>query len=137
MTAFVDSSAWYAAADADDADHATIKRVLQAIAPLLTTDHVLLESWFLMNRRLGRRSAETFVARSIAGGLAIEMVTRADIEKAVDVGKAFADHGFSIVDRTSFAVMERLGITDAIALDDDFAVYRYGPRRRQAFNVIR
>ena len=31
--------------------------------------------------------------------------------------------------------MERLGITDALALDTDFRIYRYGPERRQAFIV--
>ena len=31
--------------------------------------------------------------------------------------------------------MERLGITDALALDANFRIYRYGPRRRRAFAV--
>ena len=31
--------------------------------------------------------------------------------------------------------MERLAITDALALDADFSVYRYGPQRRRAFAV--
>ena len=31
--------------------------------------------------------------------------------------------------------MERLGITNALALDADFRIYRYGPRRRRAFAV--
>lgn len=33
--------------------------------------------------------------------------------------------------------MERLGIERVVALDDDFAVYRYGPRRSRAFEVLR
>jgi uncharacterized protein len=49
----------------------------------------------------------------------------------------FADQNFSIVDRTSFAVMERLGLTRAISFDDDFAVYRYGRNRDRAFEVLR
>ena len=31
--------------------------------------------------------------------------------------------------------MERLAIMDALALDADFRIYRYGPQRRQAFAV--
>lgn len=31
--------------------------------------------------------------------------------------------------------MERLAIVDALALDADFRIYRYGPDRRQAFTV--
>jgi len=33
--------------------------------------------------------------------------------------------------------MERLGITRAASLGDDFAVYRFGPRRERAFEVVR
>ncbi len=43
----------------------------------------------------------------------------------------------SIIDRTSFAVMRRLGIERAASLDDDFAIFRFGPNRRQAFTVVR
>ena len=47
----------------------------------------------------------------------------------------FRDQAFSLTDRTSWALMERLAITDALALDADFRVYRYGPQRRRAFAV--
>jgi predicted nucleic acid-binding protein len=40
------------------------------------------------------------------------------------------------VDRTSFAVMQRLGLHRAASLDRDFAVFRYGPRRDRAFEVV-
>jgi uncharacterized protein len=42
-----------------------------------------------------------------------------------------------VVDRTSFAVMQRLGIERAASLDSDFAVFRFGPNRRRAFTVLR
>jgi len=41
------------------------------------------------------------------------------------------------VDRTSFAVMRRLGLERAASLDDDFAIFRFGPNRRRAFTVVR
>ncbi len=31
--------------------------------------------------------------------------------------------------------MERLGIHQAISLDNDFRIYRFGPNRRQSFTV--
>jgi len=40
-------------------------------------------------------------------------------------------------DRTSFAVMRRLGLERVASLDDDFAIYRFGPNRKRAFTVVR
>jgi hypothetical protein len=42
----------------------------------------------------------------------------------------------SIVDRTSFSVMLRLGVHRAASLDHDFAVFRFGPRRDRSFEVL-
>lgn len=67
----------------------------------------------------------------------MEKVLFADIEAAWRIGEAFPDQTFSIVDRTSFAVMERLGITRVASFDDDFAIYRYGRKRDKAFDVLR
>ena len=53
------------------------------------------------------------------------------------MGEDFPDQDFSLVDRTSFAVMERLGLERAASFDEDFAVYRWGPGRRRAFDVLR
>jgi predicted nucleic acid-binding protein len=41
------------------------------------------------------------------------------------------------VDRTSFAIMERLGIASAASFDDDFSIYRFGSKRQRAFEVRR
>jgi len=65
----------------------------------------------------------------------VECATEADLRAAAVALAAFPDQAFSLTDRTSWALMERLGITDALALDADFRVYRYGPERRQAFTV--
>ena len=67
----------------------------------------------------------------------IEPVLTADLETAWQIGLTFADQAFSIVDRTSFAVMERLGLHRAASFDDDFAIYRFGPARDRAFEIVR
>lgn len=136
MTAFVDSSAWYAAADADDANHVrAAARIEEFAGRLLTSDHVLIETWYLASRRLGLHTAETLLNRIRLGIARVEPATLADLEVAAHIREAFPDQGFSIVDRTSWSVMQRLGVHDAIAFDRDFSIYRFGPDRRRAFTV--
>ena len=67
----------------------------------------------------------------------IETVGLADLEVAWEIGNSWHDQDFSIVDRTSFAVMRRLGIDNVASLDDHFSVFRFGPTRRQSLNVVR
>ena len=67
----------------------------------------------------------------------IEPVGMADLEAAWEIGLGWRDQDFSIVDRTSFAVMRRLGIEEVASLDEHFAVFRFGPKRRQSFHVVR
>ena len=137
MTVFVDTSVWFAAANIRDGRNARAKQLLSEANSLLLTDHVLIESWRLLNSRLHRLAAENFW-RGIRRGIAtLEKVNLADLETAWAIGEAFADQDFSIVDRTSFAAMERLGITRVATFDNHFAVYRYGPNRDQAFELVR
>jgi predicted nucleic acid-binding protein len=134
---FVDTSAFYAATDAGDRSHSRATELLQAARALVTTDHVLVESWLLMRARGSRGAAERFWAAIRRGLATVETVLPGDLDAAWRIGEAFADQDFSIVDRTSFAVMERLGLTSVISFDADFAIYRFGPRRDRAFDVRR
>jgi uncharacterized protein len=137
MSLFVDSSAWYAAADEGDASNARAREILSRGEKLVTTDHVLLETWLLLRHRLQRAAAERFW-EGLRGGVAeIECVGPADLEAAWAIGEAFSDQDFSLADRTSFAVMERMGIHKAASFDQDFAVYRFGRGRERAFTVVR
>ncbi len=137
MTLFVDSSAFYAGADRGDRQHERAVAILSAGEPLVTTDHVLVEAWLLLQRRLGTQIAERFWEGLRSGVARIEPVGVADLERAWNIGVDFGDQNFSIVDRTSFAVMQRLGVLRAASFDDDFAIYRFGPRRERAFDLVR
>jgi len=64
-------------------------------------------------------------------------VSAADLDSAWEIGRSYRDQDFSLVDRTSFAVMRRLGIDRVASLDDDFAIFRFGPGRRLAFTLVR
>jgi len=122
---------------ARDRNNIRAKLVLLETAGHVTSDHVVVETWLLLNSRYRREGAEQFWDRIRRGAVRVEHVTTADFEAAWAIGEIFGDQEFSIVDRTSFAVMERLGITQAASFDDDFAVYRYGRSRDKAFEVLR
>ena len=110
MSLFVDTSIWYAAADSSDRSNARAKAILRSGGSLVTSDHVLVETWTLLHHKLQRNAAERFWD-GLRGGVAIiEAVGLADLEVAWDLGSSWRDQDFSIVDRTSFAVMRRLGI---------------------------
>ena len=137
MSLFVDTSMWYAAADRSDASNSRAKAVLASGEPLITTDHILVETWTLIHHRLGQRAVERFWEGLRSGAATVETVGAADLDSAWEIGRSYRDQDFSIVDRTSFAVMRRLGIERAASLDDDFAIFRFGPNRRLAFTVVR
>jgi uncharacterized protein len=137
MSLFVDTSIWYSVADCSDRGNARSKTILRSGETLVTSDHVLIETWTLLHHRLGSRAAERFWEGLRSGIALIEAVTLADLEVAWDIGVSWRDQDFSIVDRTSFAVMRRLGIDRVASLDAHFAVFRFGPKRRQSFHVLR
>jgi predicted nucleic acid-binding protein len=137
LSVFVDTTVWYAAADAGDRSNLRAKELLRKGEPLVTTDHVLVETWLLLRFRLHRDAAERFWAALRSGVAEVEPVTPADLEVAWAVSESFPDQDFSIVDRTSFAVMQRLGVLRVHAFDGDFAIFRFGPGRKRAFEVVR
>lgn len=134
---YVDTSAWVSMADGAEVSH---ERVADALSErrgrLITSDHVLQETWTVMRYRHGGAPAEVLVNAVRAGIARVEVSLLADLEVAAAIGVAFGDQDFSLSDRTSWAVMERLGISTAISLDRDFRVYRYGTDRRRALNVL-
>ena len=137
MSTFADTSFWYALSYANDRHNARAKLIAHAGHEFVTTDHILVETWLLLQRRRNQQAANTFWRNIRDGAAKVEEVIAADLDAAWAIGQAFPDQAFSIVDRTSFVVMERRGLRRAASFDDDFAIYRYGPRRSLAFEVVR
>lgn len=134
---YVDTSAWVSLADASEASHERVAAVLRdRQGRLVTADHVLHETWAVMRYRHGWQAAETLV-NSIRGGISrVEVSGLADLQAAAGIAVAFADQGFSLSDRTSWAVMERLGIHEVASLHNDFRIYRPGRDRRRSLTVL-
>ncbi|QQN65592.1 PIN domain-containing protein [Bradyrhizobium diazoefficiens] len=136
VSTFVDTSVWFAAASARDPENELAKSILLGLDGWTLTDHVFAETWQLLKARFGSEVANTFWDRLRESGAVIEPVTAGDLEAASQIEASYPDEEYSFVDRTSFAVMERVGITRAASLSPSFSKYRYG-RRKQAFQIVR
>ena len=139
MSVFVDTGVLFAAAATRDKNHGRAVEVLGAIEHdrPFTSDHVLIESWSLMAARFDFDAAMRFWSGIRDTSLEVEFVGPVDVERAYSISVGWLDQEFDIVDATSFAVMERVGCRRVASFDSDFAVYRYGADRRQAFEIVR
>lgn len=136
MRTFVDSSVWFAAACKRDRNNELAKSILLSIDRRTLTDHVLLHTWQLLNAQFGTGVADTFWERLRETDAVVEPVTASDLETARQMSEAYPSEELSLVDRTSFAVMQRCGITRAATFSSSFEIFRYGPRKK-AFQILR
>lgn len=118
---FLDTSAIYALASRKDPNHSPaverLSSILSSGEPLLTHNYVLIESFALLQNRLGTGPARAFEKDSER--FEIEWVTR---EIHIEGARRWSElsSGVSFVDCVSFVVMERLRIDTAFAFDRDF-----------------
>jgi uncharacterized protein len=137
LACYVDTSCWFAAVNENDQFHKEATKILKQQTSLLTSDYVVLETWRLLQLKTGWQTAE-FFWKSIRQGIAsVEQVTPVDLERAWTIGSQFQDQEFSLTDRTSFAVMVRNGLNQVATFDADFAIFRFGNRLNEAFEIVR
>jgi len=127
---FVDTGGWVAVQIPNDRWHAQAAAVLrEAISggvPLLTTNHVVGETYSLLVRAHGRPAAWKFLD-GIARSSRLERlhVDEPTEGEAVELLRKYKDQPFSFVDGVSFAVMRRRRIRLALAFDRHFAAAGY------------
>ena len=124
MRLFVDTSALLAFLDADQPRHPDVvdawRRAIDSHDTLLTSNYVLVETFALVQRRLGLGAL-----RALAGDL-VPLLQPLWVDEELHAAAAAAlftvgRRKLSLVDCTSFELMRRHGITDALSLDADFA----------------
>lgn len=124
---FVDTSAWYALSDASDANHraATIflKQAMADYKSLVTTNHVIGETYTLMRFSLGHSRTIEFLDH-LRQSARIEriFISQKWEEEAYSLLEKYYDQDFSFVDATSFIAMRALGIKDVFAFDRHFLI---------------
>ena len=106
-----------------DAHHAVARRLWEdRSSSLLTTNHVIGETWTFLRRRLGHPEASTFVERAQRSPRLL--IIHVDEGTETDAWAWLHRHderAYSFVDATSFASMRRLRLTEALAFDGDFS----------------
>lgn len=121
---FVDTSAWFALESRRDANHQRAAELLPSLVRsrmLVTSNHVLGESFTLMRKLLGHEAAVRFI-RSLGRSRHVErLFTPQELErKAYRLLERYDDQVFSFVDATSFVWMKKLGLREAFTFDSHF-----------------
>ena len=128
-TVFVDTSGFAGLLVGRDASHeravALFEQARNEHWQLLTTNGVVMEcySLLLIRARDGRRGALAFLDALARDRVLVERVRAEDEARAIALLRAHEDKTYSLCDATSFVVMQRLGISDAIAFDRHFREY--------------
>lgn len=121
---FVDTGAWIALLQESDTHHiaalAVRGRLKQQRTRLITTNFVVAETHAML-LRAGYAPAVAFLQSVTAGQMAVVIRAEADDEAAARaIIYQYTDKKYSLADAISFAVMARLGITQAWSYDQHF-----------------
>src|SRR6266446_2457398 len=126
---FVDTSAYFALLDADDANHAQARTISHRLIAegwrLFTTSFVLAETHALLLNRLSQHLATRFLQDMEQSPTTLVWVTPADVQRAKAIIYQYDDKDFSLTDAASFAVMERIRVPAAFTFDRHFAQYGF------------
>ncbi len=127
---FVDTSAWYAYSRSDDPFNHKVQDIMKNWeGRLVTTNFVFDEIITLARARLGNKAA--FRIGEILRSLDVVEMVRVlpeDEEAAWNYLIKHSDKPYSYTDCTSFVVMNRLQLSNALSTDEDF--------RRAGFHVL-
>lgn len=119
---FADTSFWFGLQERRDGRHEQARAIVErGVGHVLTTNHVVGETWTLLRRRSGHAAAVGFLDR-LAALRDVEVV---HVDEALESEawrwlRARPEREYSFVDATSFAVMKRRRIREALAFDGDF-----------------
>jgi hypothetical protein len=123
---FVDTGGWVALQDASDRHHRSavtaLPAILQSCKSLVTSNQVIGETYTYL-RTIGSYGAARRFLEAVAATAKLErlFVTEALEREAYQILHRYAEHSFSYVDATSFALMRQERLRYAFAFDAHFA----------------
>lgn len=122
---FVDTGAWVAVADEDDAHHRSAASIfpslLKQYGELITSNLIVAETYVIILRELGHDAAITFLERINSSPRIIRVCSTSELEReAEETLKKYTDQDSSYTDAVSFAVMKMQKIKKAFSFDKHF-----------------
>lgn len=128
---FVDTGAWFALKCKTDPYHQKVReffRQMERGTVCFTSDYVADEAITLVRLRLRNHRVAAQLAEELFGEKAARLiyVSPAHHRRALEIFKRYADQDFSYTDCTSFAIMEALGLREALAFDVHFTFEKFG-----------
>lgn len=124
MTIFADTSALYAVLDRDDDLHERAHQawieILSGPAEIVTSNYVVVESFALVQSRLGMDALRAF-NDDVLPVVRVEWVLGEDHRSGAQSVLAADKRRLSLVDCTSFAIMRRLRLRSVFTFDAHFA----------------
>ena len=131
MRIFIDTSAFYALLDRDDENHPKAKSVWTGLLKnenaLITSNYVLVETFALLQHRLGIEAVRGF-QNEILPLVNIEFVISEMHRSGISALLSASRRNLSLVDCISFEMMRTLEIKTAFAFDPHF--------KEQGFNIL-
>ena len=120
MRIFIDTSAFYALLDRDDANHQKAKKVwadlLRADHTLITSNYVLVETFALLQNRLGIEAARGF-QDDLLPLINLELVSSGVHRSGIAALLSASRRSLSLVDCVSFDIIRSSGIKTVFAFD--------------------
>lgn len=119
---FADTSFWFAVQERRDTRHTQAAAIVaRGVGRVATTNHVVGETWTLLRRRSGHRAAVGFLDRLAAlPDVEVVHIDKSLEEEALRWLRSRSEREYSFVDSTSFALMRKRRIREALAFDGDF-----------------
>lgn len=131
MSTFVDTSVFLAVLGKDDVNNTLAAETLADLAEndeqLITTNYILVESYALIQRRMGMDAIRDF-QNSILPSLTLVWITLEEHQRAIENFLSENRRNLSFVDCSSFDTIQRLGIDKVFTFDSHF--------REQGFEVV-
>ena len=124
---FVDTSAWVALADKDDAHHkkaaSLYPSLLKNYKSLITSNLIIAETYVLILNELGHDAALKFIEGIRTSQRILKVYSTGEIEAdAEEILIKFTDQNFSYTDAVSFAIMKKQKIKKAFCFDKHFLI---------------